>query len=188
VRYGVDISGWYTVEQGEHLAALAADVPGPVVEIGTHAGRSISWVLALTDKDAVCIDLWGDETFESFKELLRENGWTDRVTLMQGSSENAAQLWDGPIGLLHIDGGHDYENVLIDYTRWAHHVVPGGAIVFHDDEQDGPSRLIESEVKSHPDQWTDWKVIPGTSWLDGQFSARRAEAKKPRVNANARNR
>jgi SAM-dependent methyltransferase len=53
------------------------------------------------------------------------------------------------IGLLHIDGNHEYEHVLADANDWIPHVKPGGWIVFDDyewDWGDGPQRVADAWI------------------------------------------
>ena len=44
--------------------------------------------------------------------------------------------YEGRIGLLHIDGNHDYRHVLDNTQVWAPFVRPGGWIIFDDYESD----------------------------------------------------
>ena len=169
MRYGAQVQGWFHDPEGERLVELARDAPGTIVELGTQWGKSISYILHDTDKDVVCVDWWQDDSeFQMFTDLLQENHWESRVEMVRQSTQDAAKSWTRPIGLLHIDAGHDYENVLADYTLWSPHIVPGGAIAFHDREMAGPARVLRDLVLPDP-RWLDRRVVMG------QWSARLEE-------------
>ncbi|MGZ6038931.1 MAG: class I SAM-dependent methyltransferase [Phenylobacterium sp.] len=60
--------------------------------------------------------------------------------------------YEGAIGLLHIDGNHEYEHVLADAEAWTPRVKPGGWIIFDDydwDWGDGPRRVADAWLKDH---------------------------------------
>jgi cephalosporin hydroxylase len=63
--------------------------------------------------------------------------------------------YQGRIGLLHIDGNHDYGHVLADTQAWAPFVQPGGWIIFDDyewDWGDGPRRVADHFMANNPIQ------------------------------------
>ena len=43
-----------------------------------------------------------------------------------------ARLWQAPLGMLFIDGGHTEAAAQADYEGWAPHVARGGALAIHD--------------------------------------------------------
>ena len=58
--------------------------------------------------------------------------------------------YEGAMGLLHIDGNHEYEHVLADVRDWVPHVKPGGWLVFDDyewDWGDGPQRVVDAFLR-----------------------------------------
>ncbi len=60
--------------------------------------------------------------------------------------------YEGAIGLLHIDGNHEYEQVAADARAWTPRVKPGGFIVFDDydwDWGDGPRRVADAFVRDN---------------------------------------
>ncbi len=62
-------------------------------------------------------------------------------------------LYQGRIGMLHIDGNHEYGHVLADTQAWAPFVQPGGWIIFDDyewDWGDGPRRVADDFMANHP--------------------------------------
>lgn len=57
-------------------------------------------------------------------------------------SLQVAQVWTQPIGLLFIDGSHDYESVRDDLNAWLRFVIPGGIVALHDTHLHGIRRAI----------------------------------------------
>ena len=60
-------------------------------------------------------------------------------------------VYEGRIGLLHIDGNHEYEHVLADVRDWVPLVKPGGWVVFDDyewDWGDGPKRVVDAFLET----------------------------------------
>jgi hypothetical protein len=69
-------------------------------------------------------------TLEQFTRNIAEAGLTGVVRIRQGRSTEIE--WDGPIGLLVVDGLHDYVSVAADFRRFEPSVVAGGFVAFHD--------------------------------------------------------
>ncbi len=79
------------------------------------------------------------------KELYRNItafGVGDLVAVVALSSADAAARWTRPIGLLWIDGDHEYEGARHDFEMLGRHVPRGGLVAFHDNEAEGVARLI----------------------------------------------
>jgi predicted O-methyltransferase YrrM len=54
------------------------------------------------------------------------------VIALVGRSPQVATVWNAPLGLVFIDGGHTDEHANADYEGWAPHVAEGGLLVIHD--------------------------------------------------------
>jgi predicted O-methyltransferase YrrM len=65
-------------------------------------------------------------------DLLAAAGLEDEVIAIVGHSARVARHWRTPLAMLFIDGGHSEDPVTQDYEGWSPHVMPGGALVFHD--------------------------------------------------------
>ena len=64
-------------------------------------------------------------------QRLVENGFGDRVTLLEGYSQEVAAEWDGTkIDFLWIDGNH--EQALKDYLDFKPFLNPGARVAVHD--------------------------------------------------------
>lgn len=63
-------------------------------------------------------------------------------------SNEAVQGWHRPIGLLWLDGNHEYDAVRRDFDEWSPFVVEGGWIALHDAHhpEAGPYRVVEEKL------------------------------------------
>lgn len=131
---------------------------GPICEIGTYCGKSAIYLGAaarLTGSVVFTVDHHrGSEEIQPgwehhdpelmdprfgrmdslpfFRRTIAAAGLEDEVIAIVGRSETVARHWRTPLAMLFIDGGHSEEPVTQDYEGWSPHVMPGGALVFHD--------------------------------------------------------
>lgn len=144
-----DLSGLMNPGIGEHLRALAAEVPADqcIVEIGSFRGKSTAF-LASGSKGAkvYAVDPWDlagnvtgrfgfadPSTREVFERQLRACRLWSKVTPIQAFSTDAAKEWSGPpIGLLFVDGDHTETAVRADLDAWSPHLAPGAVVAFDD--------------------------------------------------------
>ncbi|YCK42642.1 class I SAM-dependent methyltransferase [Actinomadura sp. ATCC 39365] len=131
---------------------------GPLCEIGTYCGKSAIYLGAAarhTGSVVVTVDHhrgseeiqpgWAHhdpalmdprfgqmDSLPFFRAAIAAAGLEDEVIAVVGRSDRVAALWNTPLGMLFIDGGHSEEPVTRDYEGWAPHVMEGGALVFHD--------------------------------------------------------
>lgn len=136
------LPGWLTRDQARALYdAAAAVAPGlPVVEVGSHHGRS-TIVLASGSphgSPVVAIDPFpadwrygGVGTEAACRANLDRAGVSDVVDLRVATSDDVRSTWSGPVGLVYVDGKHDYWSARSDLS-WSEHVVPGGPVLVHD--------------------------------------------------------
>jgi GT2 family glycosyltransferase/tetratricopeptide (TPR) repeat protein len=146
-----DIEGWLSDAEADLLIAavrrIAERVPSgttaAVVEIGSYCGKS-TVVLASTLKAIGRPELrfyaidphqgyhFGryQDTFDILIDNLRRAGILEHVTVIRARSTDVQS--PSSIGLLFIDGLHDYENVRADFAHFAAHVLPDGFVAFHD--------------------------------------------------------
>ena len=71
-------------------------------------------------------------TFPEFKKNIAKFGHEDIVVPIVKTSRETIKDWNKPIGLLFIDGSHEYEDVKFDFEAWSPFVVEGGIVAFHD--------------------------------------------------------
>jgi hypothetical protein len=146
------VEGWLTEAQARRLYAAAGAVPGGgrIVEIGSFRGRS-AIVLARAarpDVEVVCIDPHvgsdrgpreiaarpglGEQDLAAFHGNLERAGVADRVRHVRDFSSLALRAFDGPVGLLYVDGAHRFGPARADLVRWGARVPDGGRMLVHD--------------------------------------------------------
>ncbi|RSO12228.1 hypothetical protein DMH18_06970 [Streptomyces sp. WAC 06783] len=175
--------GFMPLDEGLALyeaATQAAALGLPLVEIGTYCGRSTilladaaraAGVPAVTvdhhrgseeqqpgweyhDPSVVDPEVGLMDTLPAFRRTLHAAELEEHVIALVGRSPRIAALWNTPVGLVFIDGGHTDEHATADYEGWAPHVAPGGLLVIHDvfaDPADGgqaPYRVYRRALES----------------------------------------
>lgn len=160
--------------------ALAYGLVGPILEVGTYCGKSAIYLgAAAREAGAVVVTVdhhHGSEenqagweyhdptlvdprtgrmdTLPTFRQTISAAGLEDQVVAVVGASATVASLWNTPLGMVFIDGGHAEDLAQADYDGWAPHVLPGGALAFHDifpDPADGgqaPYRVYQRALAS----------------------------------------
>lgn len=123
-----------------------------ILELGSYKGRStlsLAFACVGTRKHVFSVDRWQGmyddvinqpqlrDTFEDgFFETWMQNVVTNRleeyVTPLVGDSRDIAEVWRSSIDLLFVDASHKYEDVVLDFDSYYHHVAPGGLMAFHD--------------------------------------------------------
>jgi predicted O-methyltransferase YrrM len=141
-----------------YRAAAAYAPAGPVLEIGTYCGKSTIY-LACAARQAGQVVITVDhhhgseenqpgweyhdaslvdprtgrlDTLPHFRATLAGLGLDEDVIAVVGRSADVARLWQAPLGMLFIDGGHTEAAAQTDYEGWAPHVAHGGALAIHD--------------------------------------------------------
>jgi hypothetical protein len=135
------IPGWLTRAQARRLwdSARRLGAGDLVVEIGSHQGRStVVLARAAIDREArvVAIDPFvdgrlfgGTATRGKFERNTAAVGAA--LDLRAEPSQLVRRTWTDPVGLLYIDGKHDYWTVRDD-LRWHAHLPIGGEVLIHD--------------------------------------------------------
>lgn len=166
--------GLITVDAGEVLAGLAAQVPTDraIVEVGSHKGMSTAYLASGSKAGhgapVFAVDPWdlpgnvyGKHGYnqpsvrEQFEAQLRAARLWSRVTPTQGFSVDVAKDWTGPeIGLLFIDADHEEASVRADVAAWVPHLAADHVIVLDDlDTPRNPGvRVVADELASYG--WT----------------------------------
>ena len=106
---------------------------GEIVEIGTNVGKT-AIALAYGQKQKKGKPIYSIDIYEhpQVKSNLEKAGVADYVNRIVLPSHKMAKQWEKPIELLWIDGDHSYRGVCSDIRNWAHFVVKGGIVAFHD--------------------------------------------------------
>lgn len=173
------IVGWFSEVEAELLLATVTRAlreltnDCAVVEIGSYLGRS-TVLLASAVRDlrpcgqVVAIDPHGGEvgiagdldrqgvsTYEAFCANMVAADMRDVVRTIRKRSTYT--YWDQPIGLLFVDGLHDYDSVSADFGHFERWIRPGGFVAFHDYSHHWPGVVqFVDEVRSGRDyEWVD---------------------------------
>jgi predicted O-methyltransferase YrrM len=163
------LRGYLGSIEGFELYRLAKEASkiGPCLEVGSFCGRSAAFIgLACKEENQILFAVDhhtgsiehqpGEKaydptlaepdgtinTFRIFRDTMKKLSFEDTVVPIVSRSHIVAREWTTPLGLLFIDAGHEYIDVLKDYHLWAKHVKVGGYLVFHDvGSWDGPTRM-----------------------------------------------
>ena len=177
-----EVKGFLDPAEGKKLyeTALEASRLGACLEIGSYCGKSTVWIGAgCAESGGVLFavdhhrgseeqqhgeeyfdpELYDEknqvvDTFGPFRKTLGRAGLEDTVVPLVCRSEVAARMWNTPLGMVFIDGGHSYEAAYTDYNCWARHIVPGGYLLIHD--------LFEDPAEGGQAPWEVYKVAAGS--------------------------
>lgn len=113
-----------------------------IVEIGSHHGRSTVVIASAVSNatEVVAVDPYesarwggGQDALSIFQKNLAEHGVSDRVRLTRAYGAGAGREWQGgPVGMLFVDGAHDYATVDSDLRAWLPHLSPTAVVLMHD--------------------------------------------------------
>lgn len=177
------IKGFMDEEEAQRLYSLSLQAAGtgPVLEIGSYCGKS-AYIIgsACKEKNSILFsidhhkgseeqqpgeayfdpDLFEPEsgtvnTFPFFRRTLAEAGLEDVVIPVVAASKTAGKMWQTPLSMVFIDGGHSFETAYSDYLTWASHIQSKGFLVIHDvfddPEKGGPAprRVYETALSSN---------------------------------------
>ena len=169
--------------------AMEIKPPEVIVEVGVLRGQGLC-SLAVGSSfghrvPVFGVDLFGlrpsgqGPTYDDPRNQKVTQGFVDRfavselVTIIRSESADAAAAWDKAIGLLELDAGHEYEDVLADVKAWLPHVAPGGLLMMHDAQSPawpGVDRVIAEEILPSG----EWKQIefvpPFSAWFRKRVS------------------
>lgn len=160
------VPGWLTDNEELLLRQEASRLRkgAVVVNIGVEYGRSMSVFakFAGIERTIIGVEIKPKPEFDMY---MAEAGLSGRYKIVVGDSRDIASVWETPVDLLFIDGGHDYKSVKADIEGWIKHVVTGGRVVFHDvacstNEQPHP---LHWEVSRAVNEWfseyaEDWQI------------------------------
>lgn len=119
--------------------------PRRIVELGTHNGYSyFSFCQAVQEHQlptgCIAVDTWqGDEHAgfygdDVYDNVVRLNApYTNFSTLLRKRFDDAlADVEDGTIDFLHVDGRHFYDDVKADFESWIPKLSSRAVVLFHD--------------------------------------------------------
>ena len=148
-RANASASGMMDDGELKFLAAAQAYDWSPddiAVEIGSHTGRTAAFLaetLAEVGASNVVLSIDPFERvsgsrlnprgkYRRYLKTMRDRGLEDRCVPLVGFSHQVASTVADRVGLLLVDGNHEYESVQLDLAHFAPKVLSGG-FVFLDD-------------------------------------------------------
>jgi hypothetical protein len=154
------VPGWLFKDEARMLYRLAGKSKGPIYEIGSWKGRS-SVCLGLGARNnpnkpvVICIDPFTGskehkalnphvDTFKEFCANIKRNGLEETCFPYRRTSREAFECFGDEIGLLFVDGSHEYVDAKFDVENWGGKVVKGGWICMHDCGEEGPRSALQS--------------------------------------------
>ena len=164
-RLADEIDGWLSDAEGELLYNLAKNVPKgqAIVEIGSWKGKSTLWLAKGAEvghKNKVFaidphrgsgahVSEGEEDTYPTFLVNLSKAGVKNRVVPLVMTSSDAAQYWQGSVGLLWIDGSHEYEDVKHDFLVWKEYLSFGAVVALHDCDNPGPACVAQEYLVNY---------------------------------------
>lgn len=133
------IPGWFSLVEGHgYLGEVMRFPGGTVVELGTHMGRSASfvaeWIHAHKGR-FVCVDNWSKFHGSTAKMSwwMWKAGLHGKYEIRDSDSTEAASAFaDGECSLVFVDADHAEESVRKDINAWLPKIKKGGTICGHD--------------------------------------------------------
>lgn len=175
------IEGYIDREEGARLAEYASSVPADqaIIELGSASGSGALYLAsgakAGLGAHVYCFDPYQEANTESpehyrdslafklFEARMAYCRLEDQISVIISTARDGAGYWREtqvftPVGLLHMDALHDYENTRDDFNAWRDLLVPGGVVVFHDVFNDKHGWRVAdflSDTLRHNPEWNE---------------------------------
>ncbi len=185
------IPGWLLPAEAEKLYELATETTGPVLEIGTHRGKStILIALALqAEGDAARVVYTLDVDREAQSAAMasaQAHGVAGRIVFVHGTITAFSRAYPHVRPMLtFVDGDHRRAGVTRDLNELEALVPTGGTLLFHDFHDPRNHDPENTEVKVHPAVMASWVArgchFEGVFGSCGVFTRR--SSPPPRVTA-----
>ncbi len=170
-----------------HHHAMTCPVDGSFLEVGSYCGKSAIYLgAAARDRGRLLFaldhhrgseenqsgwefhepDLVDDsiglmDTLPTFRSTIYDAGLEGTVVALVGDSPRVAAVWETPLALLFIDGGHGAEPAHLDYDGWVPKLRAGGTLLIHDvfpDPADGGRPPYEIYLRALDDGFIEFAV------------------------------
>lgn len=153
------VKGFLSKDEGEALYQCASALPHSSValEIGSYCGKSTVYLglgCQRTNSTLFAVDhhrgseehqpgeMFHDpelvddsgafSTLSAFRRTIKSAQLDDTVIPILSTSKQFANVWQGPLNLVFIDGGHSLDTALLDYRSWVGFIAPRGYLAIHD--------------------------------------------------------
>ena len=134
-----------------------------LVEIGSFRGATTAQFAANTHGTVYAVDPFAgyggsEEDFAKFRLRTAQIANVDHIRKTSGAA--AATLPDASVGMVFIDGVHDFSNSWFDFSAWSGKVAPGGMIAFHDVDDHPGVRLAVRNLIEKDLGYAIWAYCP----------------------------
>jgi len=162
-----------------HLAELYCELEFTVgAEIGVRRGR-YSEILCRKNPNLhlYCIDPWNayenkypiEKQNEIFEYATKKLSQYNTTIIRKTSMDALADIRDGELDFVFIDGNHEFDHVMMDIILWSHKVRSGGIVSVHDvyHGEIGILKAVEAYVHSHNivPWYTTKEIEPTAYWV-----------------------
>ena len=155
------VPGWLLEEDALKLYELAHAAPGPILEVGTHRGKSaILMATALRDagREGPVVSLDIDrEGLEAARSEAAKRDLADRIAFVRGTAEALFRSRPGfAPGLVFLDGDHTRRGLARDLRALAACVPRGAVLLFHDfndERNDDPGEPDYGVTQAVAESW-----------------------------------
>lgn len=154
------VKGFLHEAEGAVLYSLGlmASKLGPCLEVGSYCGKSTVYLgsgvregkgqlFALDhhrgseehqlgeeyhDPELFDAEIQRMDSLPAFRRTLFRAGLEANVIPIVATSAQLGAVWQIPLGLVFIDGGHSFAAAETDLRAWVGHILPGGYLAIHD--------------------------------------------------------
>jgi predicted O-methyltransferase YrrM len=171
------VEGWLHLDEAEELQRmvrmhpLPKDQPITVLEIGTFKGRSaITFALAVRSRGegrVYAVDPhWGGSREDFYKNITAAKLTDVIIPIERSSTEARAEIADGSVHVMYIDGGHEYDEVCQDIADWTSALADDAMVGFNDTHFPGVYRAVKEKILSEPLRWSHPHLVRSTLFLE----------------------
>ena len=141
----------------------ACRVNTDIAEIGSYRGATTVEFSANTSGTVYAIDPFAgyggsEQDHTVFKT--RTSGAVNITHIRATSGTAAVDIADASIGMVFIDGVHDFSNSWFDFCAWSAKISPSGMIAFHDVDDHPGVRLAVRNLIDMKNGYTIWAYCP----------------------------
>lgn len=134
-----------------------------IVEIGAFRGATTAELAQATKASVYAVDPFsgygGCE--DDLSKFLHRTAALDNVVHIRETSGAASEKFaEKSLGLVFIDGVHDFSNSWFDFCTWSPKIALGGFVIFHDVDDHPGVELTARRVLRLSPEFTAWSYCP----------------------------